>query len=71
MGGGSGASARAGATMSNLQVNSWYLNTGGLNCMIGAGICMRNSSNNVIKNSIVQGNHAEVYILAHRRTTQL
>ena len=70
MGGGSGASARAGATMSNLQVNSWYLNTGGLNCMIGAGICMRNSSNNVIKNSIVQGNHAEgIYLSASSNNT--
>ncbi|MFZ1257995.1 MAG: right-handed parallel beta-helix repeat-containing protein, partial [Candidatus Saccharimonas sp.] len=58
MGGGTGASARQGARITNVQANNWYKFTGS-NCQVGAGICLRISSNNILTSNTAQGNSGE------------
>ena len=61
MGGGTGASARQGARISNAQSNNWYYG-GGTNCQVGAGICLRTSNNNTLTGNTAQGNYYGIYL---------
>ena len=55
MGGGSGASARAGAKILNVSSNNWY-SAGGNNCQVGVGICLRSSNNSVVNGTTTLAN---------------